>query len=287
MHFSRFFLLVLVAILQLVASAPTSGVDPVPSETPPEPSNPPPEPSAPPPETTSRRETTPRSTSTPTDTPTDTFENSETSMTLTDTLSYPSTTSIPPAPTATSPSGGGQTCVQKCLAQAATDSGCNGFTDSRCICTSSSFMNNARNCFSDQNCDPAMIASATQDYSSVCGSLSVAGTTITSNRAGSATRTSWLPDSTVSGIATYVIQSGAVITVSNSVYTAGSVVTTTFSGKMGDFAGGNGVTRLGANGFGTSVPNSGAPNNMGSAVPVAAVTMIVGVVIGGLACLVI
>ncbi|QRV84421.1 hypothetical protein RhiJN_12437 [Ceratobasidium sp. AG-Ba] len=273
MHLSKFFLVLFLALLHAVASAPTSDIGPAPSEPAPEPSEPP-EPVNPPPETTSRRETTPtpRATSSraPSPPPPETSstretsseptstEPPETSTTLTDTFSE-TTTSTPPATTsasASSPVGGGQTCVQACLAQAATNVGCNGLGKSHAVDSkrhthfwtlSSSFMSNAESCFANDNCDSAAVSSATSDYQSVCDSLSTPritpSTTPTPSRPPQpsitqtpVTRTpspSRPPESTVSSVATFVIQSGAVITVSNSVYTAGGVVTTTFSGKMG------------------------------------------------------
>jgi hypothetical protein len=93
--------------------------------------------------------------------------------------------------------------------------------------------------------------------------------------------------STVRTVETFVIQSGAVITVSGVVYTAGAAVTTTYSGQMGDFAGGYGLGTLRASdGAGTGVPNSGSPEfGLGPALPVTVVTLAVGGLIGALACL--
>ncbi|QRV98469.1 hypothetical protein RhiJN_26488 [Ceratobasidium sp. AG-Ba] len=334
MHLSKFFLVLVLALLHVVASAPTSDPGPAPSEPAPEPSEPP-EPINPPPETTSRRETTPTprvtsSSRAPPPPPPETSSTRETSSeststeplesstTLTDTFSEtttPSSTSASPSSTfasASSPVGGGQTCVQDCLAQAASSIGLliqDAFAQGKSHLIhagrhthswmhSSSFVSNARSCFTDENCDSAAASSAISDHTSVCDSLSTpsitSGTTPTSSRPPQpsitqtpVTRTpspSRPPESTVSSVATFVIQSGAVITVSNSVYTAGGVVTTTFSGKMGDFAGGNGVTRLGANDAGaTSIPNTGFA--LGVRIPVAGLTVVMGVVVGSLVCL--
>lgn len=94
--------------------------------------------------------------------------------------------------------------------------------------------------------------------------------------------------STIRTTETLIIQSGAVITVSGAVYTAGSVVTTTFTGRMGDFGGGSGVGTAGANDGtgGTGVPNSGSPKSVfGPGAAVAAFTLAIGGLVGGITCL--
>lgn len=73
-------------------------------------------------------------------------------------------------------------------------------------------------------------------------------------------------------------------------YTASAAVTTTFTGQMGDFAGGTGVGTVGAgdgsSGKGTGVPNSGSPKSgFGSGAAVAAFTLAIGGLVGGITCL--
>ncbi|KAG8714161.1 hypothetical protein FRC08_012301 [Ceratobasidium sp. 394] len=274
MRFAVLGSLLLLASLQPVLTAPTSEGGAATSEQAPETS------SRPEPEPTT---TTPRTTSRPTPTETSSSEQATTSS-------------------ASVPTGGGQSCVQSCMALAASDSGCNGFTDSQCVCASSGFLDDAQQCFTAQNCDPAAVTGAIRAYSSVCRNLSASSDTTSTTDTSSST-TSWptatvpptpppsrsVPDRTATVLETFVIQSGAVITVSGSVYTAGSAITTTFSGQFGDFAGGAGVGTLGANdggASGTARPNSGVlPLVVGRTLPVTAMTLAVGVLIGGLTCL--
>ncbi|KAG8737955.1 hypothetical protein FRC10_007469 [Ceratobasidium sp. 414] len=192
------------------------------------------------------------------------------------------------------------------MALAASDSGCNGFTDSH-----AGFLADAQQCFTAQNCDPGAVTGALREYYSVCRNLSVSSDT-TSTTSTSSTidtssstsdTTSWppvtvtpspppsrsVPDRTATVIETFIIQSGAVITVSGRAYTAGAALTTTFSGQFGDFAGGVGVGTLGVNDGGAT--GTGRPNSevsrlaVGRALPVTAMTLVVGVLIGGLTCL--
>ncbi|KAG8716913.1 hypothetical protein FRC09_015034 [Ceratobasidium sp. 395] len=206
-----------------------------------------------------------------------------------------------PTTSAAPPAGGGPNCVQECMAQAASLAGCSAFTDAECVCGNSHFFQDAQSCFRSQNCDPSAAIAAGSEYSSTCQNLSMSiGATsatdsttsdsqppITHNTASRTQPTSRsVPESTFRTVETYVIQSGAVITVSGAVYTANAPLTTTFSGQYGDFAGGYGVGTVGANDNGSS--GTARPNSevlqlaLGRALPLTAVTLVVGVFVGGL-----
>ncbi|KAG9122788.1 hypothetical protein FRC07_000681 [Ceratobasidium sp. 392] len=223
--------------------------------------------------------------------------------TTTSTADDPNTTSQ-----AIPPTGGGPNCVQTCMSQAADSAGCSSFTDAPCICSSPTFLDIAQTCFSAQQCDPAAVTGANRAYDSTCRNLSMSSDTTTSTDTTTPTSntspqpsmtrttvtrtlspTSRVPESTEKVVETFVIQSGAVITISSAVYTAGSNLMTTFSGQYGDFAAGHGVSTLGVDvdgSSGTSRPNSEVPRfALGQTLPVTVGTLVVGILIGGLACL--
>ncbi|CAE7205707.1 unnamed protein product [Rhizoctonia solani] len=174
------------------------------------------------------------------------------SETPTPTISGPrdtetSTTSITlPTPSATSPVGGGATCVQSCLAKAASQAGCTSSADVPCICQSRIYASTAQSCFSDSACENGASQSAIGDYGTVCRNGNTSSETNQSSRP-----TSPIPSRTKSysgrlaspTTQTIVITSGAVVTLpGGSATTIVSGYTTTRTGQAGDFADGGAMT---------------------------------------------
>ncbi|KAF8721660.1 hypothetical protein RHS02_08864, partial [Rhizoctonia solani] len=104
----------------------------------------------------------------PTTTTIEFITDTDTETTITSTPTSTSSSTFPIASTAAPPVGGGATCVQRCLAEAADNVGCRGGADLTCVCASGSYLSIARTCFSDSRCDDALSQSAVQDYGSAC-----------------------------------------------------------------------------------------------------------------------
>ncbi|CAE7199024.1 unnamed protein product, partial [Rhizoctonia solani] len=72
-----------------------------------------------------------------------------------------------PTASATPPSGGGATCVQDCLAHAASQVGCGGSGNLRCACNKSAYV--AWDCFGQSGCAGPDIGRALGDLNVACG----------------------------------------------------------------------------------------------------------------------
>ncbi|CAE6480184.1 hypothetical protein ACGC1H_005296 [Rhizoctonia solani] len=151
-------------------------------------------------------------------------------------------TTLPPTGTSPPPIGGGATCVQSCLAEAAAQAGCKSSVDVRCICQSGIYISTAQSCFSNSACDNANSQSAIGDYGTVCRNGN--GSNQSSRSVSSTlTRTKSYSGSLASPTTqTFIVTSGAVITLpSGSATTITSGFTTTRTGQAGDFATGGAV----------------------------------------------
>ncbi|CAE6349665.1 unnamed protein product [Rhizoctonia solani] len=152
------------------------------------------------------------------------------------------TTSTTESPTATAPPpvGGGATCVQSCLAKAATQVGCKNLVDVPCVCQSAAYMSTAQICFNDSFCQNADVQNAIEDYGTVCRNGNQNSGTETSPRSTSPTpsRTRSRSDGLTSATTqTFIVTSGAVLTLSGGSTTRiVSDFTTTRTGQVGDFA---------------------------------------------------
>ncbi|CAE6450882.1 unnamed protein product [Rhizoctonia solani] len=178
-----------------------------------------------------------------------------------------STTTTPPTSTSTAPPpiGGGATCVQSCLAKAATQAGCKNSADVPCICQSGVYINTAQGCFSTSACENADVQSAIGDYGTVCRNGNPSSESNQSSRSisSASSRTRRYSGSlSVVTTQTLVVTSGAVITLSGgSATTVSSGFTTTRTGQAGDFATGGpfapepGATEAAGNG----AAGNGAP----------------------------
>ncbi|KAG8706715.1 hypothetical protein FRC08_000901 [Ceratobasidium sp. 394] len=174
-----------------------------------------------------------------------------------------------PTPSATDPSLGTQTCAQRCLAAVATTP-CSGL---------SGYLRDVESCFVTESCPLSLVSDAARDYSLNCQSSSMlSGSTIT---------TGTPPGSTVTVIETAVIHSIAVTTVSGETYIVTSALTTRFSGQPSDSTGGAGVSTIGASSAsGTALPNlEVSPLASSQAFLITAVTLVVGLLVGGFTCL--
>ncbi|CAE6348776.1 unnamed protein product [Rhizoctonia solani] len=82
----------------------------------------------------------------------------------------PSTSQTAPTVTATGDSGtaGGRTCVQGCLAQAASQVNCGGAGNFRCVCKKKDYVGKAWDCFGQMGCSGPEIGSALADLNVAC-----------------------------------------------------------------------------------------------------------------------
>ncbi|KEP47003.1 CFEM domain protein [Rhizoctonia solani 123E] len=232
--------------------------------------------------TTDEPEPAPESTPEPSSPPATETEFSITSAPEPTTMS---TTTFPVASTAAPASGGGPTCVQRCLAQSATSVGCSSATDLACLCKSQTYLSLARTCFTDSGCEEAISQTAVQDYGRVCSATSTP-TTWSTATPSSRTRTSIANVQSATSFTTRTIAftSGAVVSISRGVSsTITSGFTTIRTEQAGDFGGGGGLAP-------TSGSDSGSANNGALGMNVGHLTsagMMMGLgVIGGIAVLI-
>ncbi|KDN37861.1 hypothetical protein RSAG8_09835, partial [Rhizoctonia solani AG-8 WAC10335] len=197
-----------------------------------------------------------------------------------------STTTPAPTSTAAPPSGGGPTCVQRCLAESATSVGCRSGADLACLCNSGTYLSLARTCFGNSGCDEATSQAAVQDYGTACSATTTPVQTSVSTRpiATSRTRTSNAGSLTSLTTQTLVFTSGAVVSISGGVSsTITSGFTTVRTGQAGDFGEGGGMAP-------TSGSDAGSANNGALGMKVghlASAGMMMGLgVVGGIAVLV-
>ncbi|KAJ1306307.1 hypothetical protein OPQ81_011006 [Rhizoctonia solani] len=219
------------------------------------------------------------------------FSMTDTQMTIT---SAPSGTStIPTEPSTTTPvssaappSGGGATCVQRCLAQSASSVGCQSGADLPCVCNSQTYLSLARTCFTNSGCNEDASQAAVQDYGIACSATTTpSGSSIStrSTQPTSRTRTN-NPSLTSLTTQTLAFTSGEVVSISRGLSsTVTSGFTTVRTGQAGDFATDGGL--LPTSGPGAGSNNNGALGMKGGYV--ASVGMMMGLgVIGGVAVLV-
>ncbi|CAE6480191.1 unnamed protein product [Rhizoctonia solani] len=199
-----------------------------------------------------------------------------------------STMTAPPLSTAAPPSGGGPTCVQRCLAQSAASVGCSSGADLACLCNSQTYLSRARTCFTDSGCEEAVSQAAVQDYGRACSATS--STPVETSESTWSTTTSRtrslanVPSVTSFTTRTIAFTSGAVVSISRGVSsTITSGFTTIRTERAGDFGTGGGLAP-------TSGPDSGSANNSALGVNVGhlgSAGMMMGLgLIGGIAVLV-
>ncbi|CAE6348800.1 unnamed protein product [Rhizoctonia solani] len=184
---------------------------------------------------------------------------SDTQTTITSTPTSTETTSFPIVSTAAPPTGGGATCVQRCLAEAADSVGCRGGADLECVCASGSYLSMARTCFTNSTCDNELSQAAVQDYGAACGATPTPSETLVTTRSTSLTPTPISPTTqtvvlttsvvvTTPGGATSTVTSGftTVRTVQNSGLTTGgaSAPTTSTGGGSSNGAPGMNIGHL-------------------------------------------
>ncbi|QRV98476.1 hypothetical protein RhiJN_26495 [Ceratobasidium sp. AG-Ba] len=129
--------------------------------------------------------------------------------------------------TAAPPNGGGATCVQDCLAIAASGAGCSSSVDIRCVCSSFTFLGLAQNCFGMSSCDSGSASRALNDQRVVCGAGATTSTgqptqapstasALTPVRTDSGTLSGFntVTTSRQASSSTVLLSSGAVLTVS-------------------------------------------------------------------------
>ncbi|KEP47001.1 CFEM domain protein [Rhizoctonia solani 123E] len=88
-----------------------------------------------------------------------------------ETISPPQTAPFSTA-TSGSGSGGGATCVQGCLARAASQVGCGSSANFWCVCKKGAYVGKAWDCFGQSGCPGSDIGKALGDLKSACRSFS-------------------------------------------------------------------------------------------------------------------